>query len=151
MGSLLCISYPPQEGDVIENTIGLKHYECINHLGNVNVVITDRKVLATPGSLSMYEAVVVMTSDYYPFGQVMPGRNNSSGDYRFAYNGMEQDNEVSGNGNSYTTEFRQYDPRLGRWKSLDPLMAKYPMMSPYVACSIATRSSTVLSQIRGLA
>jgi RHS repeat-associated protein len=46
---------------------------------------------------------------------------------------MELDNEVSGNGNSYTTEFRQYDPRLGRWKSLDPLMAQFPLMSPFVA------------------
>ena len=46
---------------------------------------------------------------------------------------METDGEVSGNGNSYTTEFRQYDPRLGRWKSLDPLMHQFPWMSPYVA------------------
>jgi RHS repeat-associated protein len=45
---------------------------------------------------------------------------------------MELDNEVSGTGNSYTTEFRQYDPRLGRWKSLDPLMMMFPHMSPYV-------------------
>ncbi|MGJ8661630.1 MAG: T6SS effector amidase Tae4 family protein, partial [Bacteroidota bacterium] len=70
------------------------------------------------------------------FGMQMPGRSNSYGagvEYRYAYNGMELDNEVSGNGNSYTTEFRQYDPRLGRWKSLDPLMVKFPWMSPYVA------------------
>jgi RHS repeat-associated protein len=46
---------------------------------------------------------------------------------------MELDNELSGNGNSYTTEFRQYDPRLGRWKSLDPLMAQQPDQSPYKA------------------
>jgi len=46
---------------------------------------------------------------------------------------METDPEVSGNGNSYTTEFRQYDPRLGRWKSLDPLMAQFPWQSPYCA------------------
>jgi RHS repeat-associated protein len=46
---------------------------------------------------------------------------------------MEQDPEVSGDGNSYTTEFRSYDPRLGRWKSLDPLMAKFAHSSPYVA------------------
>jgi RHS repeat-associated protein len=46
---------------------------------------------------------------------------------------MELDNEVKGNGNSYTTEFRQYDPRLGRWLSLDPLMSMFPDMSPYVA------------------
>jgi RHS repeat-associated protein len=62
----------------------------------------------------------------------MPGRNGGE-DYRYAFNGMEQDPEVSGDGNSYTTQFRSYDPRLGRWKSLDPAMAKYPNQSPYVA------------------
>ena len=46
---------------------------------------------------------------------------------------MERDDEVSGAGNSYTTEFRQYDPRLGRWMSLDPLFANFPWQSPYVA------------------
>ncbi len=63
----------------------------------------------------------------------MPERSVGSANYRYLYNGMEVDNEVSGNGNSYTTEFRQYDPRLGRWKSLDPLMMMFPWMSPYVA------------------
>jgi RHS repeat-associated protein len=53
--------------------------------------------------------------------------------YRYGYQGSEKDDEMKGGGNSYTTEFRQYDPRLGRWLSLDPLMAKYPSMSPYVA------------------
>jgi RHS repeat-associated protein len=53
--------------------------------------------------------------------------------YRYAYHGMEKDDEVSRAGNSYTTEFRQYDPGLARWKSLDPLMMKFPWMSPYVA------------------
>ena len=71
--------------------------------------------------------------NYYPGGMIMPGRFSTSGDYRYGYNGMEMDNETSGNGNSYTTEFRQYDPRLMRWKSLDPLMAQFPWMSPYVA------------------
>ena len=46
---------------------------------------------------------------------------------------MEKDPEMKGDGNSYTTEFRQYDPRLGRWLSLDPLMMQFPDMSPYVA------------------
>jgi len=63
----------------------------------------------------------------------MPGRNTNSGNYRFGYNGMEKDPEMKGDGNSYTTEFRQYDPRLGRWLSLDPLMAQFPSLSPYVA------------------
>ena len=60
-------------------------------------------------------------------------RDYVANDYRFGYNGMEKDNAVKGNGNSYTTEFRQYDPRLGRWLSLDPLMHEFPWMSPYVA------------------
>lgn len=71
--------------------------------------------------------------NYSPFGMIQPGRATNPGSYRFGYNSMEMDNEVSGNGNSYTTEFRQYDPRLGRWKSLDPLMHMFPHMSPYVA------------------
>jgi len=57
----------------------------------------------------------------------------SDDDYRFGFNGMEKDNEVKGNGNSYTTQFRQYDPRLGKWLSLDPLMGKFPHQSPYAA------------------
>ena len=56
-----------------------------------------------------------------------------SGSYRFGYQGSEKDNEVSGEGNSYTTEFRQLDPRLGRWFSVDPWAEKYPYISPYTS------------------
>jgi|GEM_PF-2772454 len=46
--------------------------------------------------------------------------------YRFGFNGMEKDDEVNGsNGTSYTTPFRQLDPRLGgRWWSRDPPLAQ---------------------------
>jgi RHS repeat-associated protein len=73
---------------------------------------------------------ILSFSDYSPFGIQMVGRSGGE-DYRYAFNGMEEDPEVSGDGNSYTTEFRGYDPRLGRWKSLDPLMAKFPHASPF--------------------
>lgn len=53
--------------------------------------------------------------------------------YRYGFNSMERDDEVKGRGNSYTTEFRQYDPRLGRWLSRDPLFKEFPWQSPYVA------------------
>jgi len=76
--------------------------------------------------------MLVSYSDYYPGGMLMPGRFESVDEQRHLFNGMEADGEVSGEGNSYTTQFRQYDPRLGRWKSLDPLMAMFPNMSPYV-------------------
>ena len=79
----------------------------------------------------------------------MPGRNGtvSGGEYRYAFNGMETDKEVSGGGNSYTTQFRQYDPRLGRWKSLDPLAGKFPNMSPFVGMD---NNPIVLTDVLGL-
>ena len=113
---------------LVQNTYGNTNYELTNHLGNVNAVITDRRFWNT--TTLKYEADVEMKNDYYPFGMAMPTRQSPL-DYRYGYNGMEVDNEVSDQGNSYTTEFRQYDPRLGRWKSLDPLMAQFPWQSPY--------------------
>ncbi len=71
--------------------------------------------------------------EYFSFGMQMPNRYTSTSAYRFGYNGMEKDPEIKGDGNSYTTEFRQYDPRLGRWSSLDPKMKMFPWISPYVA------------------
>lgn len=55
------------------------------------------------------------------------------GSYCYGFNGMEKDDEAKGSGNSYTTEFRQYDPRIGRWLSIDNKASKYPYESPYVA------------------
>jgi len=46
---------------------------------------------------------------------------------------MEKDDEVKGVGNSYTTEFRQYDPRIGRWLSIDPLAREFTSMSSYIS------------------
>lgn len=61
-------------------------------------------------------------SGYEPFGSLLPGRNYSSGSYRFGFNGQEKDNEVYGSeGTSYTAEFWQYDPRAGRRWNLDPV------------------------------
>jgi RHS repeat-associated protein len=61
----------------------------------------------------------------------MPGRNASTGDYRYGYQGSEKDGEFNGEGNSYTTEYRQLDPRLGRWLSIDPKANIQPHQSPY--------------------
>jgi len=62
---------------------------------------------------------------------LLPNRHGAADTYRYGFNGMEKDDELKGEGNSLNTEFRQYDPRLGKWLSLDPLMAKYPFQSPY--------------------
>jgi RHS repeat-associated protein len=62
------------------------------------------------------------STDYSPFGVELDGRTVSLDGYRFGYQGSEKDNEFKGEGNSYTTEFRQLDPRLGRWLSVDPVV-----------------------------
>jgi len=62
-----------------------------------------------------------------------PSEKNRVNAYRYGFNGMEKDDEVAGSGNSYTTEYRSYDPRLGRWKSIDPLFSSFPWQSPYAS------------------
>jgi RHS repeat-associated protein len=60
-------------------------------------------------------------------------RSWSVSSYRYGFNGMEKDDEMKGNGNSYDFGARLYDSRLGRWMSLDPLFdhAKNIGSSPY--------------------
>jgi len=63
---------------------------------------------------------------------VLPGRSYSSGNsYRYGFNGKENDNEVKGTGNQYDYGFRIYDPRIGRFLSVDPLDKDYPWYTPY--------------------
>ena len=76
-------------------------------------------------------ANVKSAQDYYPFGSTMPGRVFNSGEYRFGFNGKEMDDEVKGAGNSLDYVARIYDPRVGRWLSLDPEAQKYPQYSDY--------------------
>ncbi len=61
----------------------------------------------------------------------MPGRTFSATSYRFGFSGKEKDNEVKGSGNQIDFGARVYDPRLGRWLSLDQITN--PSQSPYCA------------------
>ncbi len=54
---------------------------------------------------------------------------------RFGFNGQEKDDEVVGEGNLYTAEFWEYDPRTSvRW-NVDPETKNFPWQSPYVTFS----------------
>jgi RHS repeat-associated protein len=100
-------------------------------------VITDRKLpINNPenNKVDYYTADVVAYNDYMPFGALMEGRHGYDGKKtNYGFQGQEMDDEIKGEGNSYTTEFRQYDTRLGRWLSLDPLAMKYADISPYAS------------------
>lgn len=63
---------------------------------------------------------------------LMPGRSYQAGTgYRYGFNGKEKDGEVKGEGAQYDYGFRIYDPRLGKFLSMDPLTKSYPWYTPY--------------------
>jgi len=62
----------------------------------------------------------------------MPGRSfNLAGSYRYGFNGKENDDEVKGEGRQQDYGMRIYDPRIGRFLSVDPKQVNYPFSSPY--------------------
>jgi len=64
----------------------------------------------------------------------MPGRNYNAAnrtDYSYGFNGKLNDNDVKGDGTQYDYGFRAYDPRLGKFLSVDPLTNSYPWYTPY--------------------
>jgi RHS repeat-associated protein len=63
---------------------------------------------------------------------LQPGRSFSNGKYRYGFNGKENDDEVKGiEGSQQDYGMRIYDPRVGRFLSVDPLINKYPQLTPY--------------------
>lgn len=90
-------------------------YQLADHLGNVRAVV--ERVGST--------AVAIVTTDYYPFGMPMPGRN-VEGNYRYKFQGQEKDLETG----MEAFEARLWDARIGRWIAPDPSGQYY---SPYLS------------------
>src|SRR5690554_1644425 len=103
---------------------GAKQYEITDHLGNVAITISDNKMgIDTDNDdvIDFFEAEVLSASDYYPFGSPMPSRTFTGNGYRYGFNGQEKENEIYGEGNTYSAEYWMYDSRLGRRWNLDPV------------------------------
>lgn len=123
------LSFQPQDANPIQQ-VDL-NYELTDHLGNVTAVITGR-LLDGNGGGTPKQAELVSAQGYEAFGSLLPGRNYSSGSYRYLFQGQEHDDELYGSeGTSYAFEYRIHDARVGRFLSIDPLTAKYPYMTPY--------------------
>ena len=116
-------------------TSGKKIYELSNHLGNVNVTISDQKIAieGATGIVDYYSAEIISITDYYAFGSPMEGRVQQTVDpYRYRFNGKELDTEGMGGGQStYDYGFRIYNPAIARFLSVDPLSPEYPWYTPY--------------------
>jgi RHS repeat-associated protein len=126
----------PTSGDSITFTRGNKLFELTNHLGNVLATIGDKRygVTTDDSTVVYYNPELVSANDYYPFGMQQYARSWTEpnvGNYRFGYNGKEQDNEVKGAGDQIDYGMRVYDPRVGRFMSLDPFTKKYAELTPY--------------------
>ena len=60
-----------------QHLLGQKQYELTNHLGNVQVTVSDKRYLKDlngDGQRDMFAASLPAVYDYYPFGMLMPGR-----------------------------------------------------------------------------
>ena len=115
-----------------ERIVGDKNYELSNHLGNVLSVISDRKLpIDITNFNSNFTPDVLSYSEYFPYGYKLPGRSAQSINYRYSFQGQEEDDEIKGDGLSYNYKFRMHDPRVGRFFAEDPLKHSYPWNSPY--------------------
>jgi RHS repeat-associated protein len=119
-------------GVIATRRVGAKLYELTDHLGNVRAVIGDVK-LAEGGS---FKVDLRSYANYYPYGMAQPNRDwvkSNNKDYRYGYNGIEEDDELKGDNNSLSTYYRLYDPRLALWLGIDPVV--HESESPYAFVS----------------
>ena len=62
---------------------------------------------------------------------MVPNRHGSTADYRYGFQGQEKDDEIKGEGNFIAYADRGYDPRIGRFISIDAYANAMPSQSPY--------------------
>jgi len=86
-------------------------YFITDHQGNVRVSFEDNS-----GS-----AIVRQENSYYPYGMIMAGNYQPSAPNNNLYNaGSRWQDDFSGIVDYFSTFFREYDPVLGRFNSVDP-------------------------------
>lgn len=126
---ILTFTFPK---DFLAQSRGEKTYALKDHLGNVRVTVSDRKLSELQNNQpTNFKAEILSIARYDAFGSPQAERQFTAKNYRYGYNGMEKDDEVKGGGNSYDYGARFYDPRAGRWLSTDPLGSKFSGHSPY--------------------
>jgi RHS repeat-associated protein len=88
--------------------------------------------MPSPLAPSTTKTTVSRGFGYYPFRMMQEGRQFVGGmGYRWGFEGIEKTDEIKGEGNHYEFKYREYDPRIGRFWSVDPLASSYPWNSTY--------------------
>lgn len=105
------------------------------------VTISDKEIGHTTDgtTIDYYNANVVTGNDYYPFGLTMAGISSKAAvklENKYKFNdGTELENKEFSDGSRlelYSTDFRSYDPQIGRFHQIDPLADYAEYDSPYV-------------------
>ena len=89
-----------------------------DHLGNTRVSFKD----------SSDVAALNQEFEYYPFGMTARSYDNSSGN-KYLYNGKEFQDDLGLDWLDYGARF--YDPVIGRFPSIDPIIENFPEHTPY--------------------
>jgi len=89
----------------------------------IDIYFDDVTMSYTPSNILQY-------NEYYPFGLQVSAKSwtRDSTTNNFLFDGG---NEFNPNSIWYETFFRGYDPQLGRFHQMDPMMDKYGSFSPY--------------------
>ena len=125
--------FPIAEGYVAKVGSAFKYvFQYKDHLGNVRLSYSKN---TTTGNLDIIEE-----SHFYPFGLKHTGYNNTtiltSGNseaQKYKFQEQERQTELGLNWDSF--KWRNYDPAIGRFMSVDPLGEKYNWQSNYSFCS----------------
>ena len=94
-----------------------------DHLGNIRMSYSDNN---NDGMISLNE--IIDTHNYYPFG--LEHSNATISEFKYKFQGQERQDELGLNWDSF--KWRNYDPAIARFMSIDPLTEKYVDWSTYV-------------------
>ncbi|WP_461630249.1 DUF6443 domain-containing protein [Labilibaculum euxinus] len=101
----------------VNGTGGTYKYFVKDHLGNTRLAVGEGE-----------SSVATELNHYYPFGMRMAMANSKAdADQKYLYNGKEMQEETDW----LDYGARMYDPAIGRWHVMDPLLGLYEAFSPY--------------------
>lgn len=109
------------EGRVMVNPDGSYEYDYFlrDHLGNTRITFNEN-------------GEIIQEDAFYPFGMQMHGLCTHNGvDYKnkYLYNGKEMQDDFGLEWYDYGLRF--YDPQLGRFPTIDPIIENWPNHTPY--------------------
>src|SRR6478735_7970318 len=82
---------------------------------------------------------------------LLPGRDTWDPQYRFGFNGKENELDFRGVGQITDYGMRIYNVRLGKFLSVDPLTRSFPMLTPYQYASNNPIQNVDIDGLEGMA